>query len=456
MNHAQTAYQQRRDELSRAMKDNQGSVALRKSTSNLFRSRQQGTVSRIDVRSMNHIIAIDEDALTLDVEGMTTYEDIVRETLKHGLMPPVVPQLKSITIGGGVSGLAIESSSWREGLTHESVLEMDVLTSSGDVVTCSPKRNSDLFYAMPNSYGTLGYILRLTVPLRRVKPYVRLRHIRFASADELASVLETSCESGRYDDEKFDFIDGTVISQTELYLTIGVMVESAPYTSDYTYMNIFWRSITERDEDYLTIEDYIWRWDTDWFWCSKNVGATNPLFRRLLGPRRLGSKTYQRMMRLEATHKPLERTLKLLGRYEPREAVIQDVQLPVARVVDFLGFFQEKIEISPVWLCPTRALPVGKRWPWTLYPMTPGQLYVNVGFWDTVPTTPDPAQGYYNRLVEQQLMTMDGTKSLYSDSYYRRADFEKLYNYADYRPIKQKYDPTARFKDLYDKCVKRK
>ncbi|MGB3023235.1 MAG: FAD-binding oxidoreductase [Candidatus Saccharimonadales bacterium] len=449
-------YERRRDALAAAMKATSHHVALQKSTSNLFRARHQGAVARIDVRGLDHVIDIDEEALVLDVEGMTTYEAIVRETLAVGLMPPVVPQLKSITIGGGISGLAIESSSWREGLTHESVLEMDVLTASGDVVTCSKNQHRDLFYAMPNSYGTLGYILRVKVPLRRVKPFVHLRNIRFDSSELLMRELTALCESGRYQGEAIDFVDGMVISPSEQYVTIGTQVDDAPYTSDYTYMNVYWRSIPSRDDDYLTIEDYIWRWDTDWFWCSKNVGADRPLMRRVLGRQRLGSKTYQRLMRFEGKYQLLEKTLKLVGTHQPREAVIQDVQLPNAQVARFLDFFHETIGINPIWLCPTRALPVGKQWPWTLYPMKAGELYVNVGFWDTVPTTHGATTGHYNRLIERQLMTMDGTKSLYSDSYYSRLEFEKLYNYADYQPIKQTYDPHGRFKDLYDKCVKRK
>ncbi len=67
--------------------------------------------------------------------GMTTYEDLVAATLRHGLMPLVVPQLKTITLGGAVSGLGIESSSLRSGMPHESVLEMEILTGDGQVVT---------------------------------------------------------------------------------------------------------------------------------------------------------------------------------------------------------------------------------------------------------------------------------------------------------------------------------
>ena len=107
---------------------------------------------------------------------MCTYEHLVEVTLAHGLIPLVVPQLRTITLGGAVTGLGIESTSFRSGLPHESVLEMDVLTGAGEVVTTRP--GDDLFDAFPNSYGSLGYATRLRIELERVSPYVALRHVR--------------------------------------------------------------------------------------------------------------------------------------------------------------------------------------------------------------------------------------------------------------------------------------
>ena len=62
---------------------------------------------------------------------MTTYEELADETLKYGLLPTVVPQLKTITIGGAISGIGIESSSFKYGLVHETVEEMEILLGDG-------------------------------------------------------------------------------------------------------------------------------------------------------------------------------------------------------------------------------------------------------------------------------------------------------------------------------------
>src|SRR5881227_994037 len=101
-------------------------IALDKPNSNLFRTRQQAGVRKLNVRGLNQVISVDREALTAEVEGMTTYEDLADATLGAGLLPTVVPELATITIGGAVSGGGIEASSFKYGLVHETILEMEV------------------------------------------------------------------------------------------------------------------------------------------------------------------------------------------------------------------------------------------------------------------------------------------------------------------------------------------
>jgi hypothetical protein len=144
-------------------------------------------------------------------------------------------------------------------------------------------------------------------------------------------------------------------------LTTGRLVQSAPFVSDYTFERIYYRSVRERERDYLPVRDYIWRWDTDWFWCSKNVGAQVPWIRRLYGRRRLGSRTYQRIMRWNS-HWGLTAALhRLRGGYS--ESVIQDVDIPVANAPAFLDWFHREIGISPVWMCPLRGTDAADSFP---------------------------------------------------------------------------------------------
>src|SRR3954447_241547 len=144
-------------------------VRLRKRTSNLFRPRADSP-GTLDTTDLSGVLSIDTEARTADVLGTTTYEDLVAATLPHGLMPLVVPQLKTITLGGAVTGLGIESSSFRSGLPHESVLEAEILTGDGEIVVARPDgEHADLFRTFPNSYGSLGYALSLTIELEPVQ-----------------------------------------------------------------------------------------------------------------------------------------------------------------------------------------------------------------------------------------------------------------------------------------------
>ena len=127
---------------------------------------------------------------------MCTYEDLVAATLPYGLAPLVVPQLKTITLGGAVTGLGIESTSFRSGLPHESVLELDILTGAGEVLTASPAEHADLYRAFPNSYGTLGYAVRLRIELEPVRPFVALTHLRFHALADLVAAMDRIIETG--------------------------------------------------------------------------------------------------------------------------------------------------------------------------------------------------------------------------------------------------------------------
>jgi len=130
-------------------------IRLAKPTSNLFRFRTAQEHPGLDVSGFTRVLHVDPVAMTAEVGGMTTYEDLVDATLPHGLMPMVVPQLKTITLGGAVSGLGVEASSFRSGLPHESVRELEVLTGDGRVLTASATNaHADLFRGFPNSYGT--------------------------------------------------------------------------------------------------------------------------------------------------------------------------------------------------------------------------------------------------------------------------------------------------------------
>lgn len=427
-------------------------VRLAKPTSNLFRARAKATAKGLDTSGLTDVIAVDPAARTADVAGMCTYEDLVAATLPYGLSPLVVPQLKTITLGGAVTGLGIESASFRNGLPHESVLEMDILTGTGDIVRASVDENPDLFRAFPNSYGTLGYSVRLKIELEPVKPFVALRHLRFHSVPDLIDTMDRIIETGGLHGDRVDYLDGVVFSADESYLCLGIQTGTPGPVSDYTGSDIYYRSIQHPEgeiHDRLTIHDYLWRWDTDWFWCSRAFGAQNPRIRRWWPRRYRRSSFYWKLIGYDQRFDIADRIEKRNGR-PPRERVVQDVEVPIERTVEFLHWFLDTVPIEPIWLCPLRLRDDRS---WSLYPIRPNHTYVNVGFWSSVPVGPEA--GHTNKMIERKVSELDGHKSLYSDAYYSEDEFDALYGGEIYRTVKKTYDPDSRFLDLYAKAVRR-
>ena len=398
---------------------------------------------------LDGVIEVDPVAGTADVQGMCTYEDLVDATLPYGFIPTVVPQLRTITLGGAVTGLGIESTSLLKGLPHEAVLEMDLLTGAGDLVTASPdNEHADLFAAFPNSYGSLGYAVRLKIRLEKVPPYVRLRHVRTDGATEAAKIIEEVADSAQYDGDRVDAIDATAFTPGEIYVTLATFTDDPGPVSDYSGQQIYYQSIPQRRYDRLTMYDYLWRWDTDWFWCSRAFGAQNPYVRRLWPRRYRRSDVFHKLVGLDTKYglsKILDRFKKVPG----REKVIQDIEVPLERMGEFLEWFDAEVGMRPVWLCPLRTEAA-----WPTYPLEPGRIYVNAGFWGTVVVPADSPPGAVNRRIATAVHELGGHKSLYSEAFYDRPTFDSLYDTAGLDRLRERYDPDGRLSTLYDKAVR--
>lgn len=459
-------------------------VRLDKKTSNLLRIRTAAQDSApeeklvlLEPEKLNGVIAIDRQGATADVQGMCTYEDLVDATLSFGLAPLVVPSLKTITIGGAIAGSLTESTSFRNGLPQASVLEMDILTGTGEVLTCSPTENAELFRAFPNSYGTLGYAVRVKIELEPVLDYVELHHVRFDDLSEVSRALADIAAQGTHEGRKVDYLDGVVFSPTESYLVLGTQTAEPGAVSDYTHEDTYYESLRHRAgvaEDRLSIRDYLWRWDTDWFWNSRDLGAQHPTVRKLWPPDLLRASFYSRLLKLDQKFHIAERIDGRAGK-PTQERVAQTVEIPAAKLLDFLTWLLETSDIEPVWLCPVRLLERGGdvlqgtsvggsvggisagQQRWLLSPLTTHTTWVDVGIWASVPADilgEDAPENAFSRAVEKKAKGLGGHTLLYSDSFYSREEFSQLYGGPDLADLKAKFDPHGRFPELYDKVVR--
>jgi len=433
-------------------------LRLSKRTSNLFRERAAHEGGRLEVRGLDKTISVSADGMA-QVQGMATFEDFADACLAHGWVPPVVPELKTITIGGAATGIGIESSSFRRGFVHETVEEMDILCGDGVVRTCrADGPDSDLFHAFPNSYGTLGYALRLRVRLDKARRNVRLAYAKFADPSAFLDAMAEACLRGQDPSNGGpDFVEGVAFGPSEYVLSQGWRTDEAGPTSDIAGKVPYFKTLRTKEADLLTARDHLWRWDADWFWCSRPLGFQKPLVRSLVPRRLLRSTTYMAILKFYRRHRLEQRihaARKILGLpFNGEEPVIQDVEIPLRNSAEFLRFYWKTLDIRPLWICPVQPLP--SKSPWTLYDL-PLSLHLNFGFWSAVETREDLPQGHFNRLLEREVVRLSGHKSLYSSSYFEEDEFWQIYNGPAYRALKAKYDPRNALPDLYEKAVRGK
>jgi hypothetical protein len=402
-----------------------------KFTSFIYRTRTLSN-NKLDLTNFNKVINIDPKNKIAHVQGSISFYDLVNYCLPFNLCPKIVPELRGITIGGAIAGLAVESSSFKYGLFHNTVTEMEILTGNGDIIICSKNNNSDLFYGIVNSYGTLGYILSVKLKLLEVKPYVDVIYFQFNNSETYFKQLYNLCKSG------YDFVDGAIFSPTNMVIVIGKYTNLPSYPIGNTLDNIYYKTIQEKDGESFTIKDYLWRWDRDSFWSTNNTILEYSWIRKYLGPYILRTDMLLQM----------RKWIKYLG-LGPinQEEIIQDVGIPFSKCVDFLNWFDKNINIYPIFICPIKS-DNGKN---PLWQLPSSDMYCDFGFFSSKDI--NIYDGYYNEKIENFLLEVNGRKSLYSKVCYDKPTFEKLYCYT-YNNLKTKYDTNNKFLTLFEKMVK--
>jgi len=355
----------------------------------------------------------------------------------------VTPELKHITVGGATVGIGIESSCYRHGFVHDGLIEADVLLPDGQIVTCTPKNEySDLFHALPNSYGTLGYILRAKIKLIPAKPYVRIQHTRF---NEVKEYLEAMREAVNL--AQADFIEGLFYGEDELYLTQANFAEMAPYLDDI-YQNIYYKTARRKAEMFLPTKQYIFRYDPEWFWNIPETGFYH-LFRKL-APKKIRSSGFYN--RYSAWKNKLCRTLGM-GINRNVEQLIQDWEVSWDQAEKLVNFALNNVDLGGQ---PWVALPIITPKSPTLYPLQANSLYFNLGCYCLTPKPKEDEDFYYTKLLDNECFRLGGLKMLYSSTFVDKKTFDCLYNGAAYVQLKEKYDPRNLVPTLFDKAVGRR
>jgi FAD/FMN-containing dehydrogenase len=158
----------------------------------------------LDTSAMQRIHAVDADGGFAVVDGGVVWRDLVAATVPRGLVPPVLTNNLGVSVAGTTSVAGLGVASFRYGTQADNALELEVVTGTGEVLTCSRERNRDLFDVARCGFGQFGVITRVTTRLRRCRPRVRMYHLLY---DDLGAFMRDAEVIMRPDDERFHTLE---------------------------------------------------------------------------------------------------------------------------------------------------------------------------------------------------------------------------------------------------------
>lgn len=191
----------------------------------------KGDSHRIHVSHLNHILDIDEENMTITCEPCVTMGDITNVLLPKKLALLCQVEMESLTIGGLSMGLGMETNSHTEGWFQETVEEFEIVTAQSppQVLKVNRQNDPDLFYTLPHSVGTLGFLVSVKVRMTRTKPYVRMHYIMTKSAKELTEVMTRLSEG--IDEKAPQFLEATAYTKHTAVVQCGEFCD-APTTPE--------------------------------------------------------------------------------------------------------------------------------------------------------------------------------------------------------------------------------
>jgi len=391
---------------------------------------------KVDVRSLCEILSVDVDKRLCVAEPGVSFKALLARTLPLGLMPKLVPELEGITLGGAVSGCSVESMSYKYGGFHDSCREYEIVTGTGEIMTVTRESDEQLFEMLHGSYGTLAILTCITCELIPAKPYVHMEYVTRRTFAEFEAALNAAQR-----DPGVDFVDGIIHAADELVVCIGRMRDRAPRRpSNYRFLEIYYKSTRRLAEDWLTLEDYCFRYDTECHWLTRTLpGLERKPVRLLLGKLLLGSTNLLTW----------SRRIRPLLRMKKHPEVVVDVFIPGRRFGDFFAWYREAIDFWPLWVVPYR-LP--RPYPW-VSPAQQAKFGDDLYFIDCAvygKRNDDPRINYYKAL-EDETFELGGIKTLISENYYDEQRFWEIYDRDAWQAVKQRTDPHNLFRDLYKK-----
>lgn len=407
----------------------------------------------VDTSSLHHVLSVDTTTRTAMVEPNVAMDALVEATLAKGLVPRVVMEFPSITVGGGFSGSAGESSSFRFGLFEATIDWIEIVLPNGEVTRAGRNdEKRDLFWGAASAFGTMGVVTLLQVQLMEAKKYVALT---YSLTETFVKTLdEIRAETAKTD---VDYVDGIMFTKDLTLTCSGRLVDDLPADErpvrfsrrkDPWFYTRAWRVFSQISKkpgatvtDYVPLVDYLFRYDRGGFWTAKDAFKYFKVPFNRVTRYLLDSFMYTRVLNTAQAKTDFA-----------YHFMIQDCGIPFANCEEFKTWLDANVKIYPIWLCPLRPRRDSPDSSHGIHAAMGQPDYpdlLNFGIWGF--NSWDAAQAFQrNRALETKVKELGGWKTLYAHAYYTEDEFWEVYDRDSYNVVREKYG-SAYLPTVYDK-----
>lgn len=398
--------------------------------------------------NMVDILEIDTKKRTVRCEPLVTMGQLTHALIDLGWTIPVVPEMDDLTVGGLVMGTGIETSSHKIGLFQHMCVSFELVVADASVMTCSETENPDVYYSVPWSYGTLGFLTAVEIKIIPAERFVKIEYKPCHSLDNFVKTFREESSKA----EGNQFVEGLMYHLHGGVVMTGNMCTSAEpgklNAIGRWFKPWFFKHVQTylkedvRDVEYIPIRDYYHRHTRSIFWEIQDIipFGNNVVFRYLLG-----WMVPPKVSLLKLTQGQAVKEL-----YE-KNHFIQDMLVPISDLKDALQLFENEVKIYPLWLCPFK-LPAN---PGMLQPVHSKEtLYVDIGTYG-VPKVEDFEPVQTTRRVEEFVREKKGFQMMYADSYMTREEYRQMFDHSLYDKMRTELGCDKAFPEVYDKVSRK-
>jgi len=180
--------------------------------------------TQVFVGDFRRILSLDKAAGIVHIEPLVEVGVLTRWLVPQGYMLATTLEIDEATVGGLSMAVGMTTASHKYGLLQETVTEYEIVLGDGKVVKVTADSNPDLFYTLPWSHGSLGFLVGLKIKVIPVKKYVKLRYTTCKTQASYASLIRRLSLVQGVDCP--DFIEATVFSRDEAVVMDASFVDA--------------------------------------------------------------------------------------------------------------------------------------------------------------------------------------------------------------------------------------